>query len=212
MIDLTAMNDGRRWRPVSGRALAIVAGDRGDVLGGEAIEAIGQVAAIAGPLNPGEFDYRHFLRGQGIDLRLTVDEPDGLRFDPGGAGSPSGRALGKLRAWSRERLVGGVDPRVEPLAAALLLGRREGVDPEVNDAFARTGTTHLLAISGLHMQVLAAALLIAVAGTRHPATSGVRGRRAGDDQLCRARRTGAVGRALDRHDGDLLPGRGRRRG
>ncbi len=81
-----------------------------------------------------------------------------------------------MRAWSRERLVGGVDRRIEPLAAALLLGRHEGVDPEVNDAFARTGTTHLLAISGMHMQVLAAALLIAarVLGVpRRPAYMGV---------------------------------------
>src|SRR5262249_37972965 len=39
---------------------------------------------------------------------------------------------------------------------------REGVDPNVNDAFARTGTTHLLAISGLHLQVLAVALGLAL--------------------------------------------------
>jgi competence protein ComEC len=44
------------------------------------------------------------------------------------------------------------------LATALLLGRREGVDPETTDAFTRTGTTHLLAISGAHLQVLAALL------------------------------------------------------
>ncbi len=176
VVDLTAMNDGREWRPVSGRAMAIVNGDHGDVIGGEAIEAIGQLAAIAGPLNPGEFDYRQFLRGQGIDLRLTVDDPHGLRRDPQGSGSVGGRLLGKMRSWSRERLMGGMDPKVEPLAAALLLGRREGVDPEVNDAFARTGTTHLLAISGMQMQMLAAALLIAarVLGLpRRPAFVGV---------------------------------------
>src|SRR5262249_46754607 len=138
----------------------IVDGDRGDIVGGEGIEAIGQLARIAGPLNPGEFDYRQFLCGQGIDLRLTADA-DGLRRDAHGAGSTAGRVLGRLRAWSRERLVGRMAPQVEPLAAALLLGRREGVDPEVNDAFARTGTTHLLAISGLQMQMLAASLLIA---------------------------------------------------
>jgi competence protein ComEC len=176
VVDLTALNDGREWRPVSGRALAIVAGDRGDLSGGEAIEAIGQLAAIAGPLNPGEFDYRQFLRGQGIDLRLTVEDPDGVRTDTQGPGSVAGRWLGKARAWSRDRLVGGMDPKVEPLAAALLLGRREGVDPEVNDAFARTGTTHLLAISGMQMQMLAAALLIAarlLGLPRRPAFLGV---------------------------------------
>jgi competence protein ComEC len=68
------------------------------------------------------------------------------------------RALGAVRAWSQSRLAGALDPATAPLATALLLGRREGVDPDVNDAFARTGTTHLLAISGLHLQVLAWAL------------------------------------------------------
>ncbi len=176
VVNLTALNDGREWRPASGRAMAIVTGDRGDIDGGEAIEAIGQLATIAAPLNPGEFDYRQFLRGQGIDLRLTVDDPESLRRDPRGSGSVAGRWLGKARAWSRERLVGGIDPRVEPLAAALLLGRREGVDPEVNDAFARTGTTHLLAISGMQMQMLAAALLIVarmLGLPRRPAFAGV---------------------------------------
>jgi competence protein ComEC len=176
VVDLKALNDGRDWRPVSGRAITIVAGDRGDVIEGESIEVVGQIAAIAAPLNPGEFDYRRFLRAQGIDLRLSVDDEGGLSRDPEGAGSVPVRWLGKLRAWSRQRLVGGMDPRVEPLAAALLLGRREGIEPEVNDAFARTGTTHLLAISGLQMQMLAGALLIAARALglpRRPAFLGV---------------------------------------
>ena len=79
MVDLTAINDDKHWRAVSGRAIVIVMGDRGEIRAGQAIEAIGQLAKIPGPLNPGEFDYRGFLRGQGIDLRLTVDDPDGTR-------------------------------------------------------------------------------------------------------------------------------------
>ena len=183
VVNLTAMNDGHDWRPVSGRAIAIVSGDRSDVLGGEGIEVIGQLARIAGPLNPGEFDYRRFLRGQGIDLRLTVDDPEAPASRSRGSG-----LLIRCDGWggsapgARERLVGGMDPRVEPLAAALLLGRREGVDPEVNDAFARTGTTHLLAISGLQMQVLAAALLDRGAGAGAAPSARIPGRRPGDDR------------------------------
>ena len=74
------------------------------------------------------------------------------------------------------RLFARLDPSVAPLASALLLGQREGIEPEVNDAFARTGTTHLLAISGLQLQALALALLVVfrVAGVRRkPAYLGV---------------------------------------
>jgi competence protein ComEC len=161
VVDLTAISDHQRWRAISGRAMVIVMGDRGEVRAGEAIEAIGQLARVPGPLNPGEFDYRGFLRGQGIDLRLTVDEPAGLERDREGRPGAFVDGLAKVRAWSRAQLVDRLDAGIEPLAAAFLLGQREGVDPEVNDAFARTGTTHLLAISGLHLQVLAVAMLFA---------------------------------------------------
>ena len=158
VLEVTGFCDGRAWRSASGRVQLIVVGARPGLCAGQGIEAVGNLAAIAGPLNPGEFDYRSHLRAQGIRLRLTVDDPDSVWLDPS---APSWRGttwLGRVRTWSYDRLVAGLDSKVAPLAAALLLGRREGVDPEVNDAFARTGTTHLLAISGLHLQVLAGGL------------------------------------------------------
>ena len=59
----------------------------------------------------------------------------------------------------RARLAAQLDPGTAPLASALILGQREEIDPEINDAFARTGTTHLLAISGLQLQALALFLI-----------------------------------------------------
>lgn len=51
-------------------------------------------------------------------------------------------------------------PRHGALAGALLLGRREGLDPELRETFARSGLVHLLAISGTHVALLAGALLL----------------------------------------------------
>ncbi|MEJ2216410.1 MAG: DNA internalization-related competence protein ComEC/Rec2 [Gemmatimonadota bacterium] len=51
-------------------------------------------------------------------------------------------------------------PREAALAEALLLARREGLDPEVRDRFARAGLSHVLAISGLHVAVLAGLVLL----------------------------------------------------
>ena len=164
VLALTGINDGRGWRPASGRIQAWITGDRSDLEAGRAVEAAGAMSRLEGPLNPGELDYRPILRSQGIRLRLAVDEPSGVWADPEGADWPWTRRLGAIRAWSARRLVSGLDPSVAPLASALLLGRREAVDPEVNDAFARTGTTHLLAISGLHLQVLAVFLGACVRG------------------------------------------------
>ena len=158
VLALTGIVDGLGWRAASGRVQTWIAGDRADLEAGRPVEAAGLLSAIEGPLNPGEFDPRPILRGRGIRLRLAVDDPSGIWPDPTGEGWPWARRLGAVRAWSARVLASGLDPGVAPLASALLLGRREAVEPEVNDAFARTGTTHLLAISGLHLQVLAAVL------------------------------------------------------
>jgi competence protein ComEC len=175
VLALTGIHDGRGWRLASGRVQAWVVGDRPDLEAGRPVEAAGALSTPEGPLNPGEFDPRPILRAQGIRLRLAVDDPSGIWLDPTAEDWPWTRWLGAVRSWSARRLASGLGPDVVPLASALLLGRREAVDPEVNDAFARTGTTHLLAISGLHLQVLAVVLGAAVraAGLGRKASFGV---------------------------------------
>ncbi len=158
VMEVSGWNDGTSWHEASGRVQVVVPGDRTDLVAGDAVEAAGSLDRFAGPLNPGEFDYREYMRGQGIRLRLTLHDTQGIWRVEGNSPWTWTRWLGMLRAWSHRRLTRGLDAQTAPLAAALLLGRREGVDPDVTDAFARTGTTHLLAISGLHLQVLACVL------------------------------------------------------
>jgi competence protein ComEC len=160
VIDLTEYSDGRSWRKASGRASTIVTGDRSEILAGQSVEAAGQLALLAPPLNPGEFDYRAFERVEGIRLRFTVSDQRSFWHRTGVSGSPLAGMLGRIRSWSRARLFERIEPSVAPLASALILGQREGIEPEVNDAFARTGTTHLLAVSGLQLQALATALAL----------------------------------------------------
>ncbi|MEO6809773.1 MAG: ComEC/Rec2 family competence protein, partial [Isosphaeraceae bacterium] len=158
VLAVTAIRDGEVWRAVTGRVDVSVSGDRANLAMGDPVMAAGMLGEVAGPLNPGETDRRDSLRARGVRLRMAIGEPMSLWPDPQGTPWPWHQRLGTARSRSQERLVRGLDPAVAPLAAALLLGRREAVDPDVNDAFARTGTTHLLAISGLHLQVLAGAL------------------------------------------------------
>ena len=156
IVAVTAASDGRDWSRGSGRAVVWIGGDRSDLEPGRPVELAGNLAPIDGPLNPGERDARESWRAEGVRLRVSVDSPSGVWPDPGGRLWPWTYRLGRVRAWAYRRLVAGLDPSVAPLASALVLGRREAVDPSLNDAFARTGTTHLLAISGLHLQALAA--------------------------------------------------------
>jgi competence protein ComEC len=66
--------------------------------------------------------------------------------------------LRRLSGALAERNRAALGPGRAALLNALLLGRRDDIEPSDREAFARAGTAHLLAISGLHVQFLAAGL------------------------------------------------------
>lgn len=82
---------------------------------------------------------------------------------------PGGRdfLVYRLRSGAQRRLRRLFGPRAA-MAEALLLARREGLDPELRDRFARAGMAHLLAISGLHVGVIAGVLLLIARGAGVP--------------------------------------------
>ncbi|HJM89998.1 MAG TPA: DNA internalization-related competence protein ComEC/Rec2 [Dehalococcoidia bacterium] len=114
-----------------------------------------------------QFDYAAYLSGRGIHAvaafpeRWSVIERD--------TGSVPVRALRDLREW----LVGNLERALpEPeasLAAGMLLGERRTIPSGLNEDLRRTGTTHLVVVSGQNVALLlgtAIALLTAVISRR----------------------------------------------
>ncbi len=97
------------------------------------------------------FDYPGYLASQGIGTTMWLPE---VELIDEGNGS---RAMGLVYALRRE-LAGSLARVVsEPQAAlgqALLLGQRDGLPDEMVEEFRETGTSHLLAISGMHVGIL----------------------------------------------------------
>lgn len=85
------------------------------------------------------------------------------QFEATSGGDPRGRLLG-LRGAIQETIAELWGERA-PMVEALVLARREHLDPELREAFALSGTAHLLAISGFHVGVVAGLLLGALRGT-----------------------------------------------
>ncbi|MCB2263815.1 MAG: DNA internalization-related competence protein ComEC/Rec2 [Candidatus Thiosymbion ectosymbiont of Robbea hypermnestra] len=106
--------------------------------------------------NPGGFDYERWLFQQGIRATGYVRDGDGnRRLDAGPGAYPVDR-------W-RQRLGERLDallpnPTGAALARALILGDRSRLGPEQWEVLTRTGTSHLVAISGLHVGMVAAFL------------------------------------------------------
>jgi len=106
-----------------------------------------------GSQNPGAFDYERWLFREGIGATGYVqDEPPAERLAP--AWSPIARARGAL--WQRVTDLTR-DHEHAGVLRALALGDRDAIDPATWDRLIATGTNHLVAISGLHIGLLAGA-------------------------------------------------------
>lgn len=100
--------------------------------------------------------HRHSPERAGY-LRAEAFRPE----PPRGPGESEGLApvLLRVRAGAQERIRRTLGSGA-PLAEALVLARKEGISPELREGFARSGTAHLLAISGFHVGVVAGLLFV----------------------------------------------------
>jgi competence protein ComEC len=151
---VVALRDGDTWRPASGMTQVWVDGVIDHVHRGDRLKIVGQISAQAGPQNPGEFDFASHSRADRQLSRLSADFPECVEIQERGPPGSLAGALDHLRRHGDRWLWRQIDPRRAALASALLLGVREDLDDETNAAFAKTGTIHLLSISGLHVGIL----------------------------------------------------------
>ncbi|MGE0607555.1 MAG: ComEC/Rec2 family competence protein [Pirellulales bacterium] len=157
-VAVRGIRDGGGWRPASGRALLIVDGHLLGVHAGDRLRLFGHVARPRSPGNPGEFDFSAHARGQGRLSLIRCDFPDCVSVLTPGHRLGWRGFLAAMRSVGDALLWRSLHAERSGLAAALLLGAREELDQERSDAFLKTGTVHVLAISGMHIAILAGAL------------------------------------------------------
>jgi competence protein ComEC len=154
-LDLTQLSDGGRWSPIHGRLRAIVRG-ASDVQYGDEVETTFRAGRLLPPGNPGEEDVRLLMDRSGICGVAEVRSPEGIQRTGETRGLPGLRQVFALRrrllGFLKERMPGG-DGRI---IRCLVLGDEDAPTPYQRRAFRETGTMHFLAISGLHVALLAA--------------------------------------------------------
>lgn len=109
--------------------------------------------------NPGEFDYQRYCRIKNIAFTSYLRPEDWIRVK-----RKAGNPLLAFFIETRKKYIHILDkyvlfPRESHVAAALLLGYREDLDPELVQAFSNVGVVHLIAISGLHVGLIYLVLL-----------------------------------------------------
>lgn len=135
---------------------------------GDHISVTGTASASSGPTTPGGFDYTSYLRSRGIGLTFTPNRATALWiFRKDDIGWVERYAVIPVQQAARdfaELYVGGEEGDI---IRALLIGEREFIDTPTREAFMRTGTTHVLAVSGLHVAMIALGLFVIVSWIPH---------------------------------------------
>jgi competence protein ComEC len=140
------------WRDVGGTVLVFVprypSYEYGDVL-----RVTGELET---PPQLDGFDYRDYLAHQGI--RATVFYPE-IEVLGKGEGFPPLAWVYSLRSRLALALAEVLPEPQAALAQGMVLGIRGNIPQDLRDDFSRSGTAHLLAISGLHLGIMAGILL-----------------------------------------------------
>jgi len=157
-----AVKDSANWKAASGKLyIYIRKGDhKSDVAYGDMLIVRGSPDPTQKPKNPGEFNYQRYLSYQNIYHQDFVKSDEFVITD-----TQSGYSLYAFAIKSRELLrnilhmqIG--EDRERAIALALLLGTKDELTPEINEAYAAAGAMHVLAVSGLHVGIIYGLILL----------------------------------------------------
>lgn len=147
---------------MQGRAQVFLFQPASEVSYGSRVRLRGKLSLPKKTKNPGEFDYGRYLKDQGIRSIVEGYGPRSLRvLAAGGDGtfSPLG-VIQKLRKEGVRRLDAHFPSPLNVLLKALIFGIRKGLPEDLRDDFMKTGTSHLVAISGMNITLVAGSLFL----------------------------------------------------
>lgn len=105
---------------------------------------------ISKPETPGDFDYERYLSTKGISGVLYAQSVEPVEGERGWIGAIHDRTDGALSY--------GLRPEEAAIVRGVVIGDRSRISEETEEDFQRSGISHILAISGIHVAVLSAAV------------------------------------------------------
>lgn len=118
---------------------------------GDAVRMVVEIRPVVSLRNPGLFDRTAWRERMGIRLEGEVVEVLSLQTEP--------NVFLRIQTHWEGRLRDSYQPSAAAFLQAFLIGSRRDLTPEVKDAFSRSGLSHIMSVSGLHVGLLLAPLL-----------------------------------------------------
>jgi len=139
---------------VTGKIRVTVAGDEPVLSFGDRISFVASIKSIKNFKNPGGFDYKRYMAFKSVfgsayahGKKVTVInkiQDRGIKLAISNARCHISTFIEKTRGGNHQGVL-----------KALIVGQRQQIPQDLRDAFNRSGVGHLLAISGLHIGIVA---------------------------------------------------------
>lgn len=159
VIRVLEVRNGEHWEPLNGRCMVYVEGKSPLPQYGDTLLLYGKLSAPSEPKNPGDFNVKNRMRSRRILSILRVDSMDSVQREKTGTICVA-RILESVRRNAQSNLKKYMGESGAPLATAMILGYREDVEFGTEQILLKTGTMHILAISGLHVGLIAGFLYL----------------------------------------------------
>ncbi len=160
-IHVSAFHHSKTHRtPASGTVIVRVVGRAENLHSGDFIRVSGRLVRPSEEVNPGLFSPRTYYRRERILSILRVPSVNNVEILARPRVWKMFRIVEFLRNTALQRLEKYLTPTTKPMAAALILGCRDEISNEDLTQMLETGTIHIMAISGLHVGLLASGFFI----------------------------------------------------
>ena len=117
---------------------------------GRKVTVSGAVSIPAGRRNPGAFDYRRYLKGKGIYTICTTNKYKIKAFE---IKHPVTHGINVLKADFYDAADDFLSEEDFATVAGILFGETSYMDDDYYDSFQKNGIAHILAVSGLHVNM-----------------------------------------------------------
>jgi competence protein ComEC len=147
------------WENRQGKILVNTFRDR-DLFYGDVISLKGKLHKPFNFKTKGSFSYQKYLSNRDVHFILSVKNSSEIKKESKSGGIYFLKSVYRLRNYFKKINNQYLSPKEAGIMNALLLGDRSYIPKNVRQLFVMTGTAHILAISGLHMGIIALILMM----------------------------------------------------
>ncbi|MBW1840326.1 MAG: ComEC/Rec2 family competence protein [Deltaproteobacteria bacterium] len=145
--------------PVIGKIRVTISGKHHDLFRGDRVVFSSRIKSIRNFNNPGGFDYKRYMAFKGVWGAAYVSEKN-LTVRRRNPDKGIAEIIDNARTRISDFIETSIAGKEQGVLKTLIVGDKNAIPPDLREAFNRAGIGHLLAISGLHIGIVATAAFI----------------------------------------------------